>query len=358
MSDTETCFGCRKSNDKIGVLLAQLGTPDAPTTKALRRYLAQFLSDRRVVEVNRVLWWFILNGIILRTRPARSAALYKRVWTKDGSPLLDITKRQAEGLRQLLIGRYAGVEVAFGMRYGNPSLESAVDELVGKGCTKILLFPMYPQYAAATTASTYDAVFPHLLKMRFVPTLSVAEPYYKHPGYIAAVAAGINKSLESTESQPERLILSYHGIPRAYVEKGDPYCCMCHETTAALKKLIKFPADKILHTYQSRFGKEPWIEPYTDETVKSLAEQGIKRLMIACPGFTADCLETIDEMGHEAFELFREHGGELITLVPCVNDDQLWLEGMAEIVEDELYSWLQTRKRQQRDTDRITCSWR
>lgn len=334
-------FGCRGSKDRIGVLVAQLGTPDQPTPSALRRYLRQFLSDRRVIEVNRVLWWVLLNCIILVTRPRRSARLYKRVWDeKEGSPLLRITRRQAEGLAERLQKRHRNIEVEFGMRYGNPSLESALDRLIEKGCSKILLFPMYPQYAAATTASTYDAVFPHLLKRRWVPTVRVAEPYFAHPRYIEAVAKVTNDFIAGLDWEPERLILSYHGVPEKYVTKGDPYCCQCLETTAALLPKLSVSKDKVMHTFQSRFGRDPWLRPYTDETFEELGHSGVKGIVVAAPGFTADCLETLDELGNEGREQFEEAGGHNYAAAPCINDHPLWLDGMATIVEEELGSWL------------------
>jgi ferrochelatase len=333
----KSCFGCRPFPDRVGVLLAQLGTPDAPTAKCLRPYLRQFLSDRRVIEINRILWKLLLEGIILRTRPRRSAALYQRIWTAEGSPLLSITKRQTEGLRARLQSAGRELTVVFGMRYGKPSLESALDQLIEQGCSRILLFPMYPQYAAPTTASTYDSVFVHLLKRRWVPTLRVVSPYYRHPAYIKALAAGINQELASDNY--DQLLLSYHGVPRAYVEKGDPYCCMCTETSAALRPLISLPPEKIVHTYQSQFGKDPWLTPYTADVLNSLPQQGVKRLLVASPGFTADCLETLDELGNEGSEAFEEHGGEHFKLVPCLNDSESWLDAMFEIVSSELGSW-------------------
>lgn len=348
-------IGCNNRSDKIGVLIAQLGTPDAPTEEALRPYLKQFLSDPRVVEVNRIVWWFILRLIILRRRPAKSAELYKRVWSEEGSPLLVYTQNQARGVQELLSQRVPQIEVAFGMRYGTPSLEDGIDELIAKGCSKILLFPMYPQYSGATTGSTYDAVFPHLLKKRFVPTLRVAEPYYAHPQYIRAQAHVINESLEQHAIEPERLLLSYHGVPTAYIEKGDPYCCMCTETTQALKSLIDLPDERIIQTYQSRFGNDPWLEPYTDCTAEALPKEGVKNIAIACPGFTADCLETIDEMGVEVREVFEEHGGETLQLIPCLNDHPVWIDAMASIILDELGSWIKTSERNAAQRCELRC---
>lgn len=337
------CFGCKKYNDKVGILLAQLGTPEAPTPEALRPYLKQFLSDSRVIEANRLLWWFILNFIVLTTRPKRSARLYKRIWTEEGSPLLVITKKQTIKLEEYLKGVSQGLEVAYGMRYGEPSIESAIDNLIEKGCTKILIFPMYPQYSATTTASIYDSVFKHVLKRRWVPTIKVAAPYYNHPAYIEALTSTIEESYNRIPNRPERLVLSYHGIPHKYVQKGDPYCCMCVETTGALLERISIPRTEIIHTYQSRFGKDPWLEPYTDVTIEKLANEGVKRIAVAAPGFTADCLETLDELGNEGRELFVEHGGAEFTLIPCLNDQPAWINALGQIVREELGNWLDQR---------------
>jgi len=235
---------------------------------------------------------------------------------------------------------FDNVEVEFGMRYGSPSLESAVDALIEKGCSKILLFPMYPQYAAATTASTYDAVFPRLLKRRWVPTLRVAEPYYAHPRYVTAQAQIINEHLAALDWKPERLVLSYHGVPQKYVAKGDPYCCQCVETTAALKPLVNLEPMSIIHTFQSRFGRDPWLTPYTDETFEELGEHGVKDIVVAAPGFTADCLETIDELGTEGLEQFHEAGGGRYSVIPCLNASPVWLDAMTAIIREELGSWL------------------
>ena len=341
-SELDCSFGCRGNQDRVGVLIAQLGTPDAPTPSALKKYLSQFLWDPRVIEVNRPLWWCILNGFILNTRPKRSAKLYERIWTENGSPLLTFTASLTEKLTKQLHSDGRNVEVAFGMRYGSPSIELAIDSLIKKGCSKILLFPMYPQYAAATTASTYDAVFKHLLKRRWVPTLRVAEPFCRNTVYLNSLANSINSHLQSYPAgkEPERLVFSYHGIPEKYVEKGDPYCCMCTESTEALKPYLKIDASKIVHTYQSKFGRDPWLVPYTDVTLGGLAREGVKRIAVVCPGFTTDCLETIDEMGHEGSKLFKSLGGEELTLIPCLNDQQHWIEALSKIVVSELGTWV------------------
>jgi ferrochelatase len=291
-----------------------------------------------VIEVNPALWWVILNGIILRTRPKKSAALYKRLWTEDGSPLLSITKKQTSKLSEIFSGDDA-VSVRFGMRYGKPSLESAIDELIALDCRRIIVMPMYPQYAASTTGSTYDAVFPHLLKQRWVPTLRVVEPYFAHPRYIDGLVRTINLHLDSLPQPAEKLLLSYHGVPVQYIVKGDPYCCQCRETTELLRPRLQLEPDNIVHCYQSRFGKDPWLTPYTDVTAEELVKQGVKRIAVACPGFTADCLETLDEMGHELNETFREHGGETVSLVPCLNDEDEWMQGIAHIIRDTAPDW-------------------
>lgn len=332
-------FGCKQHKNKIGILVAQLGTPDAPNKSALYTYLKQFLSDPRVIEANRLVWWFVLRLFILTKRPARSAALYQRIWTKEGSPLMSITQEQTRLLQAALDRDAASINVVFGMRYGRPSLESAIDKLIAEGCTRILLFPMYPQYAGATTASTYDVVFSHLLKRRWIPTLRVAEPYFRNQAYVRSVAHTINAAYEKLPQRPERLVLSYHGIPEAQVRNGDPYCCMCTETTEALYPHLKLKREEVIHTYQSRFGKDPWLEPYTDVTIEQLAKSGVKRIAVACPGFPADCLETLDELGNEGRHLFKEHGGEEFTLIPCLNSDPTWISAMASIVGEEIASW-------------------
>ena len=338
-------FGCRPHGEKIGILLAQLGTPDEPTTAGLRRYLGQFLADPRVIEVNRVLWWLLLNGIILRTRPRRSAEAYRRIWTPEGSPLLVTSRAQAAGLQERLKVQFgdAAPVVTLGMRYGNPSLASALDELERAECTRVLVFPLYPQYAAATTGSTYDEVFRLLLKRRWVPTLSVVEPYYRHPAYLAALATSVSEGIAALPFEPELVLVSYHGVPVRYIRSGDPYCCMCTETTRLLKERLSFPADRIIQTFQSRFGREPWLTPYTDESVERCAEKGIERLAVVCPGFAADCLETIDEIGNEARHAFQEKGGKELALVPSVNAHPAWLDAMVTIVTESIAPWSSSR---------------
>ncbi len=308
---------------KTGILLAQMGTPDAPEKKAVRRYLAEFLSDRRVVDVNPFIWWFILHGIILRTRPGKAAAAYKKIWMKEGSPLLVHTKRQAELLNM------PGAAVAFGMRYGNPSIASALDSLLDQGCEKVVFFPLYPQYAEATTASACDAFFSHLSKSRWSPEVSVVNAFFEREEYTGALAAVIDGKLSALSPPPQCLILSYHGLPERI---GGEYDEMCRKTTDAVIKTLAEREFDILHTYQSKFGREEWLKPYTDQTIKDLAAHGKKHIAVACPGFTADCLETLHEIGIEASEMFKEAGGETLALIPCLNDHPAWIEGMRGII--------------------------
>ncbi len=349
------CYGCKGHGDRIGVIIGQLGTPDEPNRKALLPYLKEFLGDPRVIEKPRWLWWLILNGLILPTRPQKSAKLYQRIWTDEGSPLKVYTERQTEKVQARLREVHPSIEVVYGMRYSKPRLEDAIDTLIERGCSKILLFNMYAHYSATTSASNYDVVFKHLLKRRVVPTLRVAEPYYSHPLFVQALATTINDSLDKMTEKPERLVFSYHGIPEEYVTKGDVYCCHCTETTYALKPLLNMPDEHIIHTFQSRFGRDPWLEPYTDETFKRLGKEGIKNIAVACPGFTTDCLETLDELGNEGTEEFVEAGGEKLQLIPCLNDQDAWIESMSTIITQELGSWLDTAARNAAANTKIAC---
>lgn len=327
---------------RIGILIGQLGTPDAPTTPAVRTYLRQFLSDHRVVDLNRAVWWAILNGIVLVTRPSKSAALYRKVWTEAGSPLLVISRAQAEGLRER-IQREAGdaeVRVEVAMRYGNPSTGAAVRALTSWGADRILLFPMYPQYSAATTGSTYDETFAELRKLRYVPALRVVPPYADDAAYIAALAASTRERIAQMPAPPDKVLISFHGIPQRYATLGDPYPQQCHATANALAKAMGWSESDYLVTFQSRFGREEWLQPYTDQTLMKLGGEGITRVLVLCPGFIADCLETIDEIGNLGEEQFHAGGGERLHLVPCLNDRVDWLDAMAAIAKRELSGWL------------------
>jgi protoporphyrin/coproporphyrin ferrochelatase len=326
---------------RIGVLLAQLGTPDAPTPAALRRYLQQFLSDPRVVERNRVLWWFVLRFLVLPRRPRRSAALYRRIWSSDGSPLLIISRSQARALEIELRNRYEPerVKVALGMRYGNPSIASALEELIDWGADRLLLFPLYPQYAGATTGSTCDEVFRHLSTLRVVPALRVVPPYYGHSAYIEALAQSVREARTRLPRPPEKVIMSFHGIPQRFVDSGDPYASHCEATARSLAERAGLEQGSYLMAYQSRAGRQPWLRPYTDETLAELARDGVRHVMVICPGFVADCLETIDEIGHVGLEQFRAAGGETLHLVEGLNDRPRWIAAMTEIALEQLQGW-------------------
>jgi ferrochelatase len=324
---------------KIGILIAQLGTPDAPTTSAVRTYLRQFLSDRRVVDLPRAAWLPILHGIVLVTRPAKSAELYRKVWTEAGSPLLEITRKQAAGLHERL-GNDAEIRVEVAMRYGNPSMRSALGSLVSWGAERILLFPMYPQYSAATTASTYDETFDALKELRRVPALRVVPPYFDDPAYIAALAQSVRDRIAALSRRPEKIVLSFHGIPQRYASLGDPYPEHCAATARALAAAMGWSSDDYLVTFQSRFGREPWLQPYTDQTLMEFGRTGVRNVLVLCPGFTADCLETIDEIGNLGHEQFRGGGGDELHLVGCVNDRADWLDAMFTIARRELAGWV------------------
>ena len=329
-----------QNNGRIGILLVQLGTPDAPTPTALRRYLRQFLGDPRVVERNRLLWWFVLRLLVLPRRPSRSAALYRRVWTRDGSPLLVISRSQARGLEaELHRNAPHQFKVVLGMRYGNPSIASAVQELVDWGADRLLLFPLYPQYAAATTGSTYDEVFSQLSRLRFVPALRVVPPYYTHAGYIDALAQSVREALTRQPRPPEKVIISFHGIPQAMVDRGDPYASHCEATARLLATRAGLEEGTYLIAYQSRTGREPWLLPNTDEVIVELARSGVRHVMAICPGFVTDCLETIDEIGYVGLEQFRAAGGETLHLVAGLNDRPRWIAAMAEIALEQLQGW-------------------
>lgn len=320
-----------------GVLLVQLGTPDAPTTSALRRYLRQFLGDPRVIEAPRLLWWFILNFRILPTRPQNSAAKYRRIWNADtGSPLLHYTRLQAEKLQKEL----PQVPVRFGMQVGNPSVGSVVREMIAFGIDRLIVLPMYPQYSATTTASATDVLFQALMHERRVPALRIVPPYYDDPGYLDAVVGIIREEEAKLKWQPDHFLLSFHGIPIKYVERGDPYPQHVERTTQLLLERLNWPQGRWTRSFQSLFGKDLWLQPYTDATLEKLAKEGVRRVFVATPGFTADCLETIDEIGHEAKEVFQHAGGETLFQCPCLNDHPLWIRAMKQLIEREGQGWI------------------
>jgi ferrochelatase len=321
-----------------GVLLLQLGTPDAPTPPALRRYLRQFLSDPRVIEAPRLLWWFVLHFRILLTRPAQSAAKYQRIWDpQTGSPLLHITRRQTEALQQLL----PDLPIRFAMQIGNPPVGQVVHEMIAAGTDRLIVLPMYPQYSATTTASATDALFTVLMRERRVPALRVVPPYYEHPAYLDAVAAVIRQELDKLQAAPpEHYLLSFHGIPMKYAQRGDPYALQVKRTTHRLIERLGWPRDRWTQSFQSLFGRDRWLKPYTDEVLQRLARRGVKRVFVATPGFTADCLETIDEIGHESREVFHRAGGEQLYRCPCLNDHRAWIEAMRTIILQEAQGWV------------------
>ena len=334
---------------RVGVLLTNLGTPEAPTAKALRPYLKQFLWDPRVVEVPRPLWWLILNGIILRVRPKRSAAAYAEVWTDEGSPLLTHSLNQAKALQCALAESYGDqVIVDVAMRYGQPSIASVIDKMLSAGVRKLIVLPLYPQYSAATTGSTFDAIADEFKQRRWLPDFRFISHYHDHSGFIHAITNRI-KAHWAEHGRTDKLLFSYHGMPQKYLENGDPYHCECHKTTRLIAEQLGLAPSEYLTTFQSRFGRDPWLQPYTDETLKALPQQGVKSVQIICPGFSSDCLETIEEIGGENCECFLEAGGERYEYIPCLNAEPDHIELMRTLIEEQAKDWLtaQTQDAQQ-----------
>jgi len=326
---------------KVGVLLVNLGTPDGHDKKNMRRYLKEFLSDKRVIELPRAVWWPLLNGIILNTRPKRSGALYASIWNneKDESPLRTFTRSQSEQLVERLAA-IPNVEIDWGMRYGNPSIRSRMEALKEKGCERILVFPLYPQYSATTTATVNDKTFEALMKMRWMPAVRTVPPYHDDPAYIEALAKSIEDHLASLDFEPEHIVASYHGIPKSYFEKGDPYHCHCLKTSRLLNERMGWKEGFLISTFQSRFGPQEWLQPYTDKTVEQLAHDGIKRICVMNPGFSSDCLETLEEINGEVREEFEDNGGEQFSHIPCLNDGKHGMDLIEHIVRRELLGWV------------------
>lgn len=327
---------------RIGVLLVNLGTPDATDYWSMRRYLKEFLSDRRVIETNRFVWWFALNLVILTIRPTRKGRDYDKIWNreKNESPLRTITRSQAEKLGPMLAAVDRRIVVDWAMRYGTPSIPSRLDALKAQGCNRILIVPLYPQYAAATTATVTDKAFEALSAMRWQPTIRFAPPYYDDPVYIDALAVSLQASLAALAFAPDLIIASFHGIPKEYVTRGDPYQAQCIATIRLLRARLGLDEGKLMLTFQSRFGAAEWLTPYTDETVKGLAARGCKNLAVVMPGFSADCLETLEEIAGENAEIFHHHGGENFAAIPCLNDSKEGMEVIAHVVMRELQGWL------------------
>jgi len=328
-------------NGRVGVLLVNLGTPEATDYWSMRRYLAEFLSDRRVIETPRWLWWLILNLFILPRRPAAKGRDYDSIWNRarNEGPLKTFTRSQAEKLA-LALGRDGRIEVDWAMRYGQPAIAQRLAALQGKGCDRILLLPLYPQYCAATSATVADKAFEALQAMRWQPTLRVAAPWYDDPVYIDALARSTRAELAKLDFEPEVLLASFHGIPRAYFDKGDPYYCHCAKTTRLLRAALDMTEDRLRMTFQSRFGRAEWLQPYTAETVKALAAQGIKRVAVLTPGFVADCLETLEEIGVENAAYFKAGGGERFAALPCLNDGEDGMRVIETVVRRELMGWI------------------
>ena len=326
---------------RVGVLLVNLGTPDGHDKKNMRRYLKEFLSDRRVIETPRVIWWPLLNGIILNTRPKKSGALYASIWNeeRDESPLRTFTRSQGEQLAERL-AQYDHVVVDWGMRYGNPSIASRMEALQAAGCERILVFPLYPQYSATTTATVNDKAFEALMKMRWMPALRTVPPYHDDPAYIEALAKSVQRQLAALDFEPEHIVASYHGIPKSYFRKGDPYHCHCHKTSRLLKEHMGWDDGYLITTFQSRFGPEEWLQPYTDKTVEKLAHEGVRRIAVMNPGFAADCLETLEEINGEVREEFEEAGGEQFAHIACLNDGPEGMDLIETIVRREMCGWV------------------
>ncbi len=332
----QTSYDHEGEAPQSGVLLCNLGTPDAPHTTELRRYLKEFLSDPRVIEVPRLLWLVILYFIILPLRPSRSAKLYRSVWTSEGAPLLVNCKAQVEGVRERLQKKYGRqIPVALGMRYGNPSIPSAISELTALNVRNIIVLPLYPQYCAATTGSTFDAIAKTMIRSRWVPELHFIGGYQQSSEYVMAIGKTIQTHFKENGRQ-KKLIFSYHGTPQKYLENGDPYHCFCHQTTRLVREFVGLKEEDVLTTFQSRFGREPWLQPYTDKTLEELPSKGISSVAILCPGFSSDCLETLEEIQVEARDIFTKAGGSEFHYIPALNSTPQHLDALTKIVSRHL----------------------
>lgn len=328
---------------RIGVLLMNLGTPEATDYWSMRAYLREFLSDKRVIETSRWLWWPILNLIILQTRPSKKGRDYDTIWNKERNegPLKTITRSQAEQAMEHMKS-VAGdrVSVDWAMRYGKPPVKEALEQLLAEGCDRILLVPLYPQYSAATSATACDKAFEALMQMRWQPSVRVAPPYHDDPVYIDGLVDSMRKSLAKLDFEPDMILTSFHGVPKKYLLQGDPYHCHCAKTSRLMCETMGWPADRWKLTFQSRFGPDEWLQPYTDETVRGMAEKGVKKLAIVAPGFSADCLETLEELDGENREIFMHNGGEQFAYLPCLNDSEEGMRVINHVIERELQGWL------------------
>ncbi|MDB5500342.1 MAG: Ferrochelatase [Tardiphaga sp.] len=327
--------------DRVGVLLVNLGTPDSADARGVRVYLREFLSDKRVIEDQGLIWKLVLNGIILTTRPRRKAKDYLKIWNTElnESPLKTITRAQSDRLAAAMAAR-THVVVDWAMRYGNPSIRSRIAKLTAQGCDRILVVPLYPQYSAATSATVCDEVFRVLGEMRAQPTLRVTPPYFDEPTYINALAVSIESHIATLSYVPELVVASFHGMPQKYIDKGDPYQAQCIATTEALRHRMGPNAPRLMLTFQSRFGFDQWLKPYTDKTIEQLAKDGVKRIAVVMPGFSADCLETLEEIAQENCEIFMHNGGEQFSAIPCLNDSDPGMDVICELVLRELQGWI------------------
>jgi ferrochelatase len=325
---------------KIGVLLMNLGTPEATSYWPMRSYLKEFLSDPRVIEVNRVLWWFILNGVILTFRPQKSGKAYEKIWNKalNESPLKTITRGQSDKLQEALKDR-PEIIVDWAMRYGLPSVAARIEDLKSQGCDRILLVPLYPQYSAATTATALDKCFDALKTMRWQPAIRSLPPYFDHPAYIDALAKSLKQHIKGLPWKPDLILASFHGLPREYLTKGDPYYCHCMKTARLLRDKMKLSPEQLQVVFQSRFGKAEWLQPYAQETVEGLPAKGVKNLVMIMPGFSADCVETLEEVAIGLDETFKHAGGANFSAVPCLNDSALSIDMLEKLVRQELQGW-------------------
>ncbi|MCR9088981.1 MAG: ferrochelatase [Rhodobacteraceae bacterium] len=331
---------------KTGILLANLGTPDGTDYWSMRRYLNEFLSDRRVIDYSPFIWQPLLQLVILSKRPFSSGEAYKSIWNNeaDESPLLTITKAQTAKIKVAMAARYGDdVEVDYCMRYGNPSTKSKVRELTEKGCRQILFFPLYPHYAGATSATANDQFFRALMEEKFQPVARVVPPYFDHPMYIDALARSVERAYALMETRPDVLVSSYHGVPKRYLMEGDPYHCQCQKTSRLLKERLGWDDGDIVTTFQSRFGPEEWLQPYTVEEVARLAEAGKKKIAVIAPAFSADCIETLEEINEEIKESFEEAGGESFTYIPCLNDDDAHIDALCEVIDTNLSGWIRPK---------------
>ena len=320
--------------EKVGILITNLGTPDNPDAKSLRKYLKQFLSDKRVVDYNRLLWWLILNVIILNVRPRKSAKLYESIWTDEGSPLLV----NMQSIVKKLQSRNEGVQIQLGMRYGNPSIEKALNYFKNQNIYKILVLPLYPQAGSPTNSSTFDEVSRVLNDWPWLPNLRFINGYHDHEDYIMAISNSIKKSTSNCD-EIEKIIFSFHGMPVRYLNEGDPYYCFCHKTARLVAERLKLKADKYILSFQSRFGSEEWLQPYIDEEIVKLAKNGVKKLHIISPGFSVDCLETLEEIKIQYDELFKENGGDSLTYIPCLNDHDDHVELIDKLIKVNMSDW-------------------